>query len=101
MTIDGGSTWVDSGTARGSVAIGNFQEGDVLSTYAVRIVGTCDGLQLELVAEGRSPTVVACVPAEAPKKGQVALSVAPDMGWIVNGDETWVADGDLTSWKRA
>ena len=100
-TGDGGSTWSDSGNAPGGVALGNYLEGDVLTTYAVRIVSACDGLQLVKVVKGRNASIVSCVRASRPKSGQVGLWVSADAGWILNGSETWVASGDLRSWRKA
>jgi hypothetical protein len=101
LTSDGGSTWTDSGTAPGAVALGNLLRGSVLTTYAVRIVGACDGLQVVRVTKGEAPGVVACVPAAAPKRGQVGLSVTANGSWIVSGTETWLSDTALRSWKQA
>jgi photosystem II stability/assembly factor-like uncharacterized protein len=100
-TDDGGTTWSDSGTASGAVAMGNYLDGDKLTTYAVRIVSGCDGLQLVRVVKGREPAAVSCLKAGSPKPGQVGMSVSADMGWIVSGSETWVADVGLKSWHQA
>ena len=101
VTEDGGSTWSDSGSAPAAVALSNYLEGDVLTTYAVRVVSACEGLQLVKVVKGRSATIVTCVRTAAPRKGAVGLWVSADAGWIVNGDETWTAGSGLRTWTKA
>ncbi|GAB3067229.1 hypothetical protein GCM10027053_33510 [Intrasporangium mesophilum] len=101
VTTDGGTTWSDSGSAPGAVALSNFLDGDVLTTYAVRVVSACDGLQVVKVVKGRNATVVTCVRTATPKKGDVGLWVSADAGWILNGGETWTADGGLRTWQKA
>ncbi len=101
VTNDGGSTWSDSGSAPGAVALSNYLDGDTLTTYAVRVVSACDGLQVVKVVKGRSANVVTCIRGASPKKGAVGLWASADAGWIVNGDETWTANGGLRSWQKA
>lgn len=101
VTEDGGVTWADSGDAPGAVAISNLLVGNQLRTYAARIVGACKGVQLVVVAKGRAAEVVACVPVPDAQRGDVGLSINDRAGWLVAGDQTWLALGDLTSWKRA
>lgn len=100
LTRDGGSTWTDSGDAPGAVALSNLLVGDRLTTYAVRIVGACKGVQLVEVVRGRAADAVACVPVSDAQRGDVGLSVNERAGWIVAGDQTWLSQGDLTSWRR-
>ena len=100
VTNDGGVNWSASGDARGGVALSNVLVDTALTTYAVRLVGACAGVELVRMVEGRSARVIACVPVTSPVAGNVGLSVADGAGWIVSGDETWVSRGDLTSWKR-
>lgn len=99
-TGDGGTTWTESGAAPGAVALSNLVVDQALRTYAVRIVGACKGVQLVQVTKGRSPGVIACVPVTDAQRGDVGLSVTERAGWIVAGDQTWLTQGDLTSWKR-
>lgn len=100
VTNDGGVTWSDSGDAPGGVALSNLLVDTTLTTYAARIVGACEGVQVVRVVEGRNATIVACVPVRSPVRGEVGLSVTDGAGWIVSGDQTWVSVGDLTSWKQ-
>jgi len=100
VTDDGGTTWSDSGDAPGGVALSNLLVDNTLTTYAVRIVGACKGVQLVEVVKGRTATVVACVPVATPERGSIGLSVTDRAGWIVSGNQTWVSQGDLNSWKR-
>ncbi len=99
-TDDGGTTWSDFGDARGAVALSNVLVGNQLTTYAVRIVGACKGVQLVEVGKGRAAAAVACVPVADPQRGSVGLSVTQRAGWIVSGDQTWHSQDDLTSWNR-
>jgi hypothetical protein len=101
VTNDGGSSWSDSGAAPGAVALSNYLAGDVLTTYAVRVASGCSGLQVVKVVKGHSENVVTCLKEISPAKGQVGLWVSADAGWIVNGDETWTADGALKDWRKA
>ena len=101
LTRDGGSTWTDSGDAPGAIAISNLLVDNRLTTYAVRLVGACKGVQLVEVVKGRAADVIACVPVPDARRGDVGLSVTERAGWIVAGNQTWLARGDLTSWKRA
>ncbi|CAN7469435.1 hypothetical protein LJR027_002982 [Terrabacter sp. LjRoot27] len=100
VTEDGGTTWTDSGDAPGAVALSNLLVDGSLKTYAVRIVAACKGVQLVEVAKGRNADVVACVPVANPERGSVGLSVTDRAGWIVSGNQTWLSQGDLNSWKR-
>ena len=100
VTEDGGTTWSDSGDAPGAVALSNLLVDDNLTTYAARIVGACKGVQLVEVVKGRTADVVACVPVANPQRGTVGLSVTERGGWIVAGNETWLSQGDLTSWTK-
>ncbi|MBW8729678.1 MAG: hypothetical protein JF622_01470 [Terrabacter sp.] len=100
VTDDGGTTWTGSGDAPGGVALSNLLVDNTLTTYAVRIVGACKGVQLVEVVKGRNAAVVACVPVATPERGSVGLSVTDRAGWIVSGNQTWISQGDLTSWKR-
>ncbi|WP_020144763.1 hypothetical protein [Terracoccus sp. 273MFTsu3.1] len=100
VTDDGGTTWTGSGDAPGAVALSNLLVDTTLKTYAVRIVGACKGVQLVEVVKGRTAAVVACVPVATPERGSVGLSVTDRAGWIVSGNQTWLSQGDLTSWKR-
>ena len=101
LTRDGGSTWSDSGDAPGAVALSNLLVDNSLTTYAVRLVGACKGVQLVEVVKGRAAAVVACVPVARRPARDVGLSVTEPAGWIVAGNQTWLSQGDLTSWKRA
>jgi hypothetical protein len=101
LTGDGGSTWTDSGDAPGAVALSNLIADNSLKTYAVRMVSACKGVQLVEVAKGRTADVIACVAVPNAQRGDVGLSVTERAGWIVAGNQTWLAQGDLTSWKRA
>jgi len=101
LTRDGGSTWTDSGSAPGAIALSNLLVDNRLTTYAVRLVGACKGVQLVEVVNGRAPAVVACVPVPDARRGDVGLSVTQRAGWIVAGKQTWLSRGDLTSWKPA
>ncbi|GGN09346.1 hypothetical protein GCM10009721_41540 [Terrabacter tumescens] len=101
LTGDGGSTWTDSGDAPGAVALSNLIADNSLKTYAVRVVSACKGVQLVEVAKGRTADVVACVAVPNVPRGEVGLSVTESAGWIVAGNQTFRARGDLTSWKHA
>lgn len=102
VTNDGGSSWGDSGTASGAVALTNRVEGSVLSSYAARLNAACAGVQIVKVVQGRSATPVACVQtAAAPEPGQVGISASARAGWLVVGDETWTSGPDLTEWQQA
>lgn len=102
VTNDGGSSWGDSGTASGAVALTNRVEGSVLSTYAARLNAACAGVQIVKVVQGRSATPVSCVQTTAtPEPGQVGISASARAGWLVVGDETWTSGPDLTQWQRA
>ena len=100
MTEDGGTTWSDSGDAPGAVALSNLLVNDSLTTYAVRMVGACKGVQLVKVVKGSNAEVIACVPVASPERGTVGLSVTERAAWIVAGNQTWTSQRDLTSWKR-
>ncbi|MHA3837592.1 hypothetical protein ACXR8F_17880 [Terrabacter sp. AAH1] len=101
-TKDGGLTWTDAGSAPGAVALGTrLSAGGAPSTYAVRVVARCRGLQVVRVSADQGAAPIGCVGAEAVAPGQVGLSVTAAAGWIVAGDQTWVSSRDLTSWKRA
>ncbi|WP_323100591.1 hypothetical protein [Intrasporangium sp. YIM S08009] len=95
---DGGLTWRAEGAAAGGVALSNLDDSGVV-TYVARVVGACGGVQVVRVETDRS-TVVACVGSAAPRDGRVALSVTPQAGWLVVGDQTWSAAGDLRSWRE-
>jgi hypothetical protein len=101
VTNDGGTTWSDSGSAPGAVALSNYLDGDMLTTYAVRVVSACNGLQVVKVVKGRNATIVSCIQTATPTKGQVGLWVSADAGWILDGTETWTADGGLRTWRKA
>ncbi|MDC5697681.1 hypothetical protein OO014_10455 [Intrasporangium calvum] len=102
VTEDGGVGWSDSGEASGAVALANRLEGGVLTTYVVRLRAEgCDGLQVAKVVQGIEPGEVACIEADAPTGGNVALSVAEGAGWLVVDDRTWVSGPDLTVWEEA
>jgi len=100
VTDDGGTTWSDSGDAPGAVALSNLLVGNTLTTYAVRMVGACKGVQLVKVAKGGNADVIACVPVTDAERGTVGLSVTERAAWIVAGNQTWTSQRDLTSWKR-
>ena len=100
VTEDGGTTWSDSGDAPGAVALSNLLVNDSLTTYAVRMVGACKGVQLVKVVKGSNAEVIACVPVASPERGTVGLSVTERAAWIVAGNQTWTSQRDLTSWKR-
>jgi hypothetical protein len=102
VSNDGGLTWADSGRAPGAVALGNrLAGGGTLSTYAVRVVAGCQGVQVVRVVKGQTAEAVACVPTGGVAPGQVGLSLTAAGGWLAAGDATWVSSRDLTSWKRA
>ncbi|WP_386052425.1 hypothetical protein [Terrabacter terrigena] len=102
VTNDGGHTWTDAGSAPGAVALGTrLVGGGTLGTYAVRVVAACQGLQVARVTADQGLDPVACVGADAVAPGQVGLSVTPTAAWIVAGEQTWVASGDLTAWRLA
>jgi photosystem II stability/assembly factor-like uncharacterized protein len=102
VTTDGGASWGDSGSAPGAVALSNRLEGEILSTYAARIVPSCAGVEVVKVIQGQTARNVACVETDAPPKaGQVGISAVLTAGWLVVGDEIWTAGADLKSWKKA
>ncbi|WP_076261510.1 hypothetical protein [Intrasporangium flavum] len=98
-STDGGRTWRAEGTAAGGVALSNLDDAGIV-TYVARVVGACAGVQVVRVGTDRS-TVVACVATRGVRAGQVALSVTAQAGWLVVGDRTWTAAGDLRSWRAA
>jgi hypothetical protein len=100
VTDDGGTTWSDSGDAPGAVALSNMLVDNTLTTYGVRMVGACKGVQLVKVVKGSNAEIIACVPVANPERGTVGLSVTERAAWIVAGNQTWTSQGDLTSWKR-
>lgn len=102
VTNDGGSSWDDSGSAPGAVALSNRLEGTVLTTYAAQLTSSCAGVQVVKVIQGRRPSPVACVETTTPPvPGQVGISAAPTAGWLVVGEETWTAGADLKTWNPA
>lgn len=102
VTNDGGQTWTDSGTVKGGLALGNrLEAADRLATYVARVGGDCPGVELVRVIQGKSLARVACVGTSVPSKaGQIGLSLVAEAGWLVAGDEVWVASADLTRWKQ-
>ena len=100
VTDDGGTTWSESGDAPGAVALSNLLVDNTLTTYAVRMVSACKGVQLVKVVKGSNADVIACVPVANPVRGTVGLSVTERAAWIIAGSQTWTSQRDLTSWKR-
>lgn len=100
VTNNGGTSWADSGSAPGAVALSNRLEGSVLTTYAAQLTSSCAGVQVVKVIQGRAAAPVACVETEtAPEAGQVGISAAATAGWLVVGDEVWTSGADLTTWE--
>jgi hypothetical protein len=99
VTNDGGTSWDDSGSAPGAVALSNRLEDSVLTTYAAQIASSCAGVQVVKVIQGKAAAPLACVETETtPEAGQVGISAAT-AGWLVVGDETWTSGADLTTWE--
>jgi photosystem II stability/assembly factor-like uncharacterized protein len=102
VTNDGGASWDDSGSAPGAVALTNRLEGEILTTYAARVVAGCAGVQIVKVIQGKPAVPLTCVKTTVPTDaGQIGISAAPAAGWLVVGDETWTAGADLKSWRNA
>lgn len=100
VTNNGGTSWADSGSAPGALALSNRLEGTVLTTYAAQVAPSCAGVQIVKVIQGRAAARVACVLTETtPEPGQVGISAAPTAGWLVVGDETWTSGADLETWE--
>jgi hypothetical protein len=102
VSNNAGTSWAASGEAPDAVALTNRLEGEVLTTYAARVVASCAGVQIVKVIQGKPAVAVTCVKATVPTEaGQIGISAAPDAGWLVVGDETWTAGADLKSWTKA
>lgn len=100
VTDDGGTSWADSGSAPGAMALSNRLEAGVLTSYAARLSSSCAGVQIVRVVQGRAASPVACVETDAaPEPGQVGISAAPAAGWLVVGKQTWTSGADLRTWK--
>lgn len=101
-TTNGGATWSDAGRAPGGRALSARDEGGALATYAARVAASCSGVEIVRVIGGGELASIACVETSAvPAPGEIGISTVARAGWLVVGDETWVAGADLKAWKRA
>ena len=101
VTNDGGSTWSDAGAVEGGLALGNRIVSGRLSTYVARVGGDCPGIELVQAARSTKPGTVACIGTSVPAQaGEIGLSIVPEGGWLVAGDQVWTGGADLSKWTQ-
>ena len=94
-TKDTGLTWKDRGRLSGALAITTDSEN---RTVAARVgAPSCAGLQIMRIGRKAPLGCVAVAPDEV-EPGQVAISAAGSVGWLVAGQQVWRSTDGLEAW---
>lgn len=94
-----GASWQSAGSVAGGLAVAVDSKSQ---PYAVATgIAACRGLAV--VRPAAPATVIGCVTTDlsAVRPGSVALSVAPDSGWLRVGSTVYRSDSTLRTWKTA
>ena len=98
-TTDTGSSWTDSGKARGAVALAVRPATPSQTYVALLDAWGCAAVQVRQVDKS-APT--SCVETAAPKTpGQIALSLVAGGGWLSVSGKTMRSTDNLLTWSPA
>ncbi|MGE9809430.1 hypothetical protein [Janibacter sp. G1551] len=105
-TEDQGESWSSAGSPPGSLALALTTLGG--GDAGVVVAGTsddCAGIAVSAfdtasadTSSEAALTPLSCLGKDRPSEGDLDVSARGSVVWLLAGDETWVADGDLETW---
>jgi hypothetical protein len=94
-----GASWNTAATVPGAVAVALGSQSR--SYLALPGAGGCAGIAVVDAAAPGTAVGCAAVSLAGVEPGTVALSVSPDSGWLLVGDQAYRAGGTLQTWKKS